>query len=300
MTEHASDSSDSGDTRDARDPHDASADPTRTAAPGTPGTPEGPIEWDATAYHRISDPQFRWGLRVLDRLTLQGDEVVMDAGCGSGRLTAELCARLPRGRVVAVDRSQNMLEEARRTLAPFGDRVSFRVVNLQEESAEEPVDVVFSTATFHWIRDHRRLFGNLFASLRPGGRLHAQCGGAGNLHLVHHRAEALMQRPEYAPFFEGWTDPWEFASAESTAERLRDAGFEDVKTDLEEAPTPFPDAASFRIFIERVVLRHHLARLPDEATVAAFLDTLVAQSSRDEPPYNLAYIRLNMQARRPA
>lgn len=259
------------------------------------------VEWDAAAYHRISDPQFRWGMRVLERLPLRGDEVVIDAGCGSGRLTAELCARLPEGRVIAVDRSQNMLEEARRALAqsPWRDRVRFRAADLQELPAEEPVDVVFSTATFHWVLDHPRLFVGLFAALRPGGRLHAQCGGAGNLARLHGRAEALMRSPAFAGYYEGWTDPWEFASAEVTAERLRDAGFVEVETDLEPAPTTFADAAAFRIFIERVVLRHHLARLPDAAVIAAFLDPLVEQAAQDEPAYTLDYIRLNLRARRP-
>ncbi|AKT42244.1 class I SAM-dependent methyltransferase [Chondromyces crocatus] len=272
----------------------------RTA--GQPSTPthEGPIEWDATAYHRISDPQFRWGMRVLDRLTLRGDEVVMDAGCGSGRLTAKLLERLPRGRVIAVDRSLNMLDEARQTLAPFGDRVTFRAANLQEEPSEEPVDVVFSTATFHWIRDHQRLFHNVFASLRPAGRLHAQCGGAGNLDRMHGRAEALMRHPDYARYFEGWTDPWEFASPQTSTTRLQTAGFEAIETDLEQEPTPFPDAPAMRIFVERVVLRHHLAKLPDDATRNAYLDTLMAQAGEDEPPYVLDYVRLNLKARRPA
>jgi len=259
------------------------------------------VEWDATAYHRISEPQFRWGLRVLDRLSLRGDEVVMDAGCGSGRLTAELCARLPRGRVIAVDQSQNMLEEARRHLAPrFGDRVTFRAADLQELAPEEQVDGIFSTATFHWVHDHARLFRHLHASIKPGGWIVAQCGGAENLERLHDRATELMRAPEYAPYYEGWADPWEFPSAEVTAERLRDAGFVDVETDLEPAPATFPDAEAFKIFVERVVLRHHLGRLPDAATKAAFLAPLVEEAGRDEPPYTLDYIRLNLHARRPA
>lgn len=260
----------------------------------------GGKEWDAAAYHRISEPQFRWGLRVLERLSLRGDEVVMDAGCGSGRLTAELCERLPRGRVVAVDQSQNMIEQAQSHLAPrFGDRVSFRVADLQELAPEEQVDGIFSTATFHWVLDHARLFRHLFASLKPGGWLVAQCGGAGNLVRIHERAEALMHGPEYARHYQGWTDPWEFASAEVTAARLRDAGFVEIETDLEPAPATFPDAEAFRIFIERVVLRIHLGRLPDAVSKAAFLAKLVEQAAGDDPPYTLDYIRLNLRARRP-
>ncbi len=138
-------------------------------------------DWDAATYHRISEPQVTWGRRVLDRLPLRGDETVLDAGCGTGRLTAELLERLPRGRVLALDNSPAMLAAAREYLAPrFGDRVSFVLADLQEladRPLPEPVDAIFSTAAFHWVLDHPRLFRGLYRALRPGGRLVAQCGG---------------------------------------------------------------------------------------------------------------------------
>jgi trans-aconitate 2-methyltransferase len=138
----------------------------------------GPKEWDARMYDRVSDPQFEWGLEVLDRLELAGDEFVMDAGCGSGRVTAKLLERLPNGRVLCVDASQSMIELAREAL---DDRADYLVTDLLELEVDQPVDAVFSTATFHWILDHDRLFARLYDSLKPGGRLVAQCGGEGNV-----------------------------------------------------------------------------------------------------------------------
>ena len=83
-------------------------------------------EWNSEVYHRVSNPQFEWGKKVLDRLKLKGDETVMDAGCGTGRLTAELLERLPQGSVLAVDVSQNMLQKAEEFLKPrFDGRVRF-------------------------------------------------------------------------------------------------------------------------------------------------------------------------------
>src|SRR6266704_2621497 len=75
--------------------------------------PDGAGNWDAGAYDRLSGPQYAWGQRVLDRLGLRGDETVLDAGCGTGRLTALLLVRLPHGKVIAVDKSEAMLAEAR-------------------------------------------------------------------------------------------------------------------------------------------------------------------------------------------
>jgi trans-aconitate methyltransferase len=260
-------------------------------------------EWNAAAYHRLSGPQFGWGMRVLERLELRGHETVLDAGCGSGRLTAELLRRLPHGQVIAVDQSANMLAEARSRLHPeFGGRVSFVRADLAALHLDRQVDGVFSTATFHWVLDHSRLFASLFQVLRPGGWLVAQCGGRGNLDRLHGRAAALMAQPPFAPAFQGWSEPWIFADPADTRNRLRAAGFVDIEVGLEPAPTPFPSAEEFQEFVETVVLRHHLARLADsnaDRLAAQFLKALTAQAAMDDPPYTLDYHRLNLRAHRP-
>jgi trans-aconitate methyltransferase len=225
----------------------------------------------------------------------------LDAGCGTGRLTAHLLERLPSGRVIAVDASQNMLQLARQQLVPrFGGRVAFVHADLADLALEEPVDVIFSTATFHWIRNHPRLFGRLYAALKPGGWLVAQCGGGPNLSRLLEHVRARMALPAYAPFFAGWSDLWEFAGAADTADRLRTAGFVDVETGLEAAPTVMPDAERFREFVQTVILRLHLERLPDEELRAGFLDDLTEWAGRGDPPFLLDYWRLNLQGRRPA
>jgi SAM-dependent methyltransferase len=156
-------------------------------------------EWNATAYHKVSGAQTIWGQKVLARLELRGDERAIDAGCGSGRLTGELMDRLPNGTLIAIDRSWDMLITARANLRPtFGDRVRFARVALPAMPFSSWADLVFSTATFHWITDHRALFRNIFRTLRPGGRLHAQCGGGANLERAHVLAEQVMRDPPLA------------------------------------------------------------------------------------------------------
>jgi trans-aconitate methyltransferase len=154
-----------------------------------------PTEWDAASYHRLSAPQFSWGKQVLERLRLNGDEAVMDAGCGTWRLTAGLLERLLRGRVAGVDLSQNMLEEARSHLSPrFGGRVEFIRADLAWLPFDEAFDGVFNTAAFHWVPDHTRLFRSLFESLKPGGWLVAQCGGGPNIARLMRRASRYRPR----------------------------------------------------------------------------------------------------------
>jgi trans-aconitate methyltransferase len=256
-------------------------------------------EWDARTYHAVSEPQFAWGKRVAAALDLAGAESVLDAGCGTGRLTALLAERLPRGRVVALDRSMNMTRLASSTLSPFGEHAAVVLADLVALPFAGAFDVVFSTATFHWVLEHDRLFANLFRALKPGGRLHAQCGGGRNLARLHERAVALAHSPEFAPEFAGWSDPWHYSSAADARVRLVDAGFVDVRTWLEEAPARFADAESFRVFIRTVVLRPFLAPIGDEQRRAAFVDHVVDAASRDDPPYTLDYWRLNIIARRP-
>jgi len=258
------------------------------------------VEWNAAAYHRVSGPQFSWGLKVLDRLDLAGVTRVIDAGCGSGRLTGALLERWPEGTLLALDRSRNMLEQARAHLAPqHGPRVHFVQVALPDMPVAGWADVIFSTATFHWVLDHPALFENLRMALRPGGRLHAQCGGGPNLAEAHAFAEQVMAQPLFAPYFTGWRGPWEFASAEQAAARLKAAGFTGIETSLEPAPTVLEHEQAYRDFVTTVNFQPHLARLPQEPLRQRFIDDVTALSARAAVPYRLDYWRLNLHAERP-
>src|SRR6185503_19333621 len=207
-------------------------------------------------YDRVSGPMTRWGTAVLDRLPLEGDESVLDAGCGSGRVTELLAGRLPRGRVVALDASPSMIEEARGRLAGFGDRVAYVVADLGRPlplGSLAPVDAILSTATFHWVPDHDALFANLAAVLPEDGRLVAQCGGSGNI--------ASMQAV-LATIGDGWLGDVHFETPEATARRLAAAGFVDIETWLQPEPTRFERGEPFETYLRTVVLGSHVARLP--------------------------------------
>jgi trans-aconitate 2-methyltransferase len=248
----------------------------------------GPREWDAKTYDRVSDPQYQWGLEVLDRLELAGDERVMDAGCGSGRVTAKLLERLPNGSVLCVDASESMIEQARETL---GDRAEYLVADLAELEIDRPVDVVFSTATFHWVTDHDRLFSRLRAAIRPGGRLHAQCGGKGNVAKHAQAIVSVATRPEFAPHFNDMTVMWNFASPDETEERLRRAGFDDVRCWLEDKPVQPENPYDFTT---TVTMGPHLARLPEQLR-RSFAEAVL---ELEDDPLTLNYVRLNIEASR--
>jgi trans-aconitate 2-methyltransferase len=225
-------------------------------------------------------------MEVLERLELAGDEAVLDAGCGSGRVSEQLLRRLPDGRLSVVDASEAMIAKARERL---GDSVAYSVQDLSELRVEEPVGLVFSTATFHWILDHERLFRGLHAALRPGGRLVAQCGGRGNVAEHAQAIAAVASQPEFAPHFEGMTVMWNFAGPEETEARLREAGFSAARCWLE--PKPVTPERPFE-FTSTVTLGPHLARLPEDLR-RPFAEAIL---ERSPTPLTLDYVRLNIEA----
>lgn len=259
----------------------------------------GSREWNSSAYHRLSGPQVSWGKKVLARLRLRGDETVLDAGCGTGRLTADLLEALPRGRVVGVDLSQNMLGQAREHLSgQSGDRVTLVACDFLHLPFAQIFDGIVSTAAFHWVLDHDWLFANLYGALRPGGWLEAQCGGGPNIVRLRDRANALAATPKYARFFAGFREPWLFQDADGAAECLRRAGFKTVETSVEEAPTVLGSASEYSEFVRNIILRRHLEYLPSEGLLADFMAEMTEQAAVDDPPFLLDYWRLNLRGRR--
>jgi trans-aconitate 2-methyltransferase len=244
-----------------------------------------PRDWDARTYDRVAGPMTRWGLDVLDRLPLAGDERVMDAGCGTGRITEQLAERLPDGHVIALDGSPAMIEEARGRLARFGDRVDYVVADLGARlPIDQPVDAVLSTATFHWVPDHDALFRNLAAVIRAGGRLVAQCGGYGNIGRVKRAAASVG---------DGWLGPAHYETAEDTERRLATAGFVEIRCWLTEEPTRFERGEPFEAYLRTVALGPQVERLPEgqrDAYVHA-VATAIGDPIVD-------YVRLNITARR--
>jgi trans-aconitate 2-methyltransferase len=191
--------------------------------------------------------------------------------------------------VIGVDASVSMIDQARESLP---GEVQLIVSDLLDLRLAEPVDVIFSNATFHWILDHRRLFERLFAELRPGGRLEAQCGGIGNVEEFLNSIENVNGDERFAPYLRAITSAWNFASPGDTEMRLRGAGFEQVRCWLEDRPVQPREPRSY---LESVCLGAHLDRLP-EALRGPYLDAALEAIPR---PLTLDYVRLNISARRP-
>jgi trans-aconitate 2-methyltransferase len=250
-------------------------------------------DWDGREYDRVSAPMEALALGALARLELEGDETVLDAGCGSGRVTEAIAERVPRGRVIALDASASMVEAASERLARFADgegpRVQVMQGDLLELDLRRPVDAVFSTATFHWIGDHERLFTRLRAALAPDGRLVAQCGGEGNITKLRAKALEVTRREPFREHFASFEPPWNYAGARETRERLLAAGFTSAECWLEQAPKQ-PEHP--RDFLAEITLGPHVQHLPEELR-EPFIDEVLAVVGE---PVVVDYVRLNIDA----
>ncbi len=250
-----------------------------------------PADWDAAAYDELTDlPHDTWAEQVLNRLDLEGDETVLDAGCGTGRMIALLRDRHPGLTLIGADSSPAMLARAR---ANLGDGIELIESSLLDLTLDKPVDIVVSNAVFHWITEHQTLFDRIFALLRPGGRLEAQCGGDGNVAEIQRALEALSGDERFAPYLRTERRPWNYASVGDTELRLARAGFDEVSAWLE--PWPVKPRDEHR-YLATVVLPWHLDRLPEELR-DDFAAAVLGSTTR---PLVVGYVRLNISARRPA
>ena len=255
-------------------------------------------DWDAAEYEKLSAPMTSWGAWIVGRLELGGNEAAIDAGCGTGRVTELLLERLPRGSVLAVDSSGAMVEAARRRFAE-DSRVRVERQDLSSLEVREPVDLILSTATFHWINDHDRLFGRLALALKPHGRLVAQCGGEGNISSATRAIDETISEEPFRPYFRGWRDDKYYADPLSTKARLEAAGFEDVETWLQDEVVAFDTVEELARYLGTIVLGGHLERLPEELRGPFAAGVAEKMDAVDGAPV-LDYVRLNIGARRSA
>jgi trans-aconitate 2-methyltransferase len=227
-----------------------------------------PREWNAALYHQISAPQVSWGKKVLARISLRGDETVLDAGCGTGRLTRDLLEALPRGHVVGLDLSQNMLDAARAYLEPDSSRDSTASSAPRRFTGYSITNAFFAACI-------------VLCAPVPGcapsavaARTSAVCWGVCT-HLSQPSPTSNISLDTRSPGNSRMPRPQPHACA----------GFEEVETSLEEAPTKFSNAQEFQQFVESVILRNHLDRIPDRALRDQFLAELTRQAASDNPAF---------------
>ena len=257
--------------------------------------------WDAETYDRLNVPHRRWARAIIDHLDLNGDETVLDAGCGSGSVTFMLLERLPRGRIYALDFSSEMIAKITESIHERGLRnVTPIQGDLTNFTLPEPVDLVFSNAVLHWIHDDDALFRCLLRATKPGGRLRAQCGGGDIFARFNPAVEAVRQRPPFDRYLDATRDTKNYRTPEVAKGAMQSAGWTDVRASTHDAPVPFDHHDEAALYLRTIILRDHVANLPEDLQ-EPYLRAVIGEYVRlFGEPFTADYVRLDLWATRPA
>lgn len=257
-------------------------------------------QWDANTYDIVSNPQEEWGKSLVRKIKWIGNENVLDAGCGSGRVTKILSEKAFKGMIYAVDNDTNMLEKAKKNLSSFKNiKIIMRDLNTIE-LANIPIkfDIIFSNAVLHWIIDHNKVFNNFYNMLKNGGKLCIQCGGYGNLQKTITVFDNIKNSMNFRDYFSNWKISWNFAKPLDTRKILNDIGYKDIEVYLSTAHVNFDSKDNYTQYIKTVVLRRYLQYLPSQDLKNQFLNDGLneIENNHQNLRWNLDYERLNISA----
>ena len=260
-------------------------------------------DWDATTYNRISDAQESWGHEIIEYRKWKGNEIVLDAGCGSGRTTKILSIKVPQGKVIAVDSDLSMIRLAKENLAKFSN-IEFIKIDISQLELAEKVDVVFSNAVLHWILNHKKVFERFWQILNSDGQLLIQCGGHRNLVKTLSILNKVSRSKEFYNYLcnnkgdDIWKQTWYFAKKEDTERILQEIGFRNIQVFLEDKEPKFHNKEEYFLFIKTIVLIPYLKYLPNDMLKDKFAKSVIQEieTNAKELQWKLDFVRLNINA----
>jgi trans-aconitate 2-methyltransferase len=226
-----------------------------------------------------------------------GNEIVMDAGAGSGNLTKILADKLPQGKIYAVDADPNMVHQAKSNLSGWRN---VQVIHSRMDKVNLPteVDVIFSNAALHWLLDQEGVFSHFWQLLKPNGELLIEYGGHGNVERPLSVIFKIMQSDQFKEHFVNWKQSWYFPKSDETERLLQKVRFRDIQVNLSSQTIPFSDRQSFAIFVRTVIMKPFLGYLPDAKKKEQFLDAFLNEFERSGWGWSLDFMRLSISARK--
>ena len=135
------------------------------------------FEFDGEKYKKKSSHQKEWGNKIIAEFEFKGNEHILDLGCGDGILTAQLADMVSNGFVLGIDASQGMINAAIKNKKP---NLEFRLLEINQMHFKEGFDLIFSNATLHWIKDHKKLLSNTYNALKVDGIVRFNFAANGN------------------------------------------------------------------------------------------------------------------------
>ncbi len=261
--------------------------------------PDRSFTWNPADYQASSPVQHLWACELIGKLSLSGREVVLDIGCGDGRVTAEIARAVPRGQVTGIDSSPEMIRYASENFPKARyPNLSFREMDARALSFTGEFDLVFSNAALHWISDHRPLITGIARALRPGGRMVVQMGGKGNAHQIFRQLETFLNRPEWSNYFMDFSFAYGFFSPDEYRQWLADAGLSPVRVELIRKDMTYSSIEGFAGWI-RTTWLPWMAQVPEgerSRFIREFIDTFLLRYPAREGVIHVEMFRLEVEA----
>jgi trans-aconitate 2-methyltransferase len=206
-------------------------------------------EWHASDYHRQSGLQQAMAEEQLALLTLKGTERILDVGCGDGRITAEIAARVPDGSVLGIDPSREMIAFASSHFHPPAHaNLSFEVADVRQLPYRDEFDLVVSFNALHWVLQQDVALSSIRASLKPGGQFLGRFVPEGQRKCLEDVIEEVRHQPRWAHYFPGFQRPYVHFTAEEYRVLAEQCGFQVLRLRVEDKAWDFKTREAFVAF----------------------------------------------------
>jgi trans-aconitate 2-methyltransferase len=259
--------------------------------------------WNPTDYAKNSANQYAWAKELMLKLKLQGDETLLDIGCGDGKITAELAKALPNGKAVGIDSSVEMIKLAKTTFPNEQyPNLSFNITDARDIPNQAEFNVAFSNATLHWILDQKAVLKGVHRSLKPQGRVLFQMAGKGNAKAVLDLFDELLVLRKWKRYFEGFTFPYAFLDPTEYRALLASTGLKAVRVERFPREMKFPNAEGLAGWV-RTTWLPFTERIPAEMRgdfVKEIVDRYLAgHPAAVDGTIHLGMVRLEVEATKP-
>lgn len=219
------------------------------------------FEFDGKKYKSASRHQKEWGNDLISQLSLSGNETILDLGCGDGILTKRLSLLVPRGNVLGIDASANMVETAK-TLCE--NNLEFARMDMNEMNFEHAFDLIFSNAALHWVKDHKQLLKNSYKALKACGKILWDFGGFGNCANFIDVIQKKISEHSYAQYFKAYEWPWFMPSKKQYMDFISAIGFSSYIIKERNKDRYFSNASEMIRWIDQPCLVPFLKQIPQE------------------------------------
>lgn len=253
-------------------------------------------EFDGKKYEKASAHQRQWGAKLISELSLQGNEHVLDLGCGDGTNTAVIAGLVPGGRVIGIDASRGMIETAK----PKEQRnLQFMLMDIDDMDFMDEFDIIYSNAALHWVKDHRKLLHNVYKALKAGGRVRFNFAGHGNCSHFLKVVRKAMTKDEFAEFFKTFSWPWYMPTVDDYSHLTGKSGLKDCRVWGENADRFFPDTEALTRWINQPSLVPFLPCIPEPARIRFrnhVVEEMITETKQDDGRCFETFRRINLIA----